>query len=89
MARAHENHETGGTPRVIYHVVFSRPLFADGRCYVCDEPYDALRCRLVQIVPAPPNADGIHGVATVDCHGIATGDVRPCPCGPRVEDPVP
>jgi hypothetical protein len=68
---------------VIYHVVFTRPVFVDGLCYVCDRPYDDGRCSLMRVVPAPPNADGIHAVATVDCTGEATGDVRPCPCGPQ------
>ena len=70
---------------MIYHIVFTRPVFTDGRCYVCDTPYDDGSCHLLRVIPAPLNADGIHAVATVDCAGVATGEVRPCPCGPREE----
>jgi hypothetical protein len=73
---------------VIYHVVFTRPVVHDGLCFVCDRPYDDGRCRLVRVDLAPPDVvrdRGVHAVATVDCDGFATGDVRPCPCAAREE----
>jgi hypothetical protein len=73
-----------GPPRMIYHVVFHQPLRPDGCCVVCDRPYDDGRCRLLDIETAPPEMIarlGVYGMVTIDCFGIATGDVRPCPCG--------